>query len=207
MRKILMKSKKNQINATEKKINSFRTLPVGWHYGSGIAPLDKVLDLAIQLNQWAGFMGFEATDAFPDIDGEVLLTVYDGDIYLEFFIEADGSINYIREEGDKEVDSKEKISLHQAINYIEKIGFLKCRLSVPSTRSTMIQRGKGSQALRLSQVKPTKSQCLRSNAPFGLVGVNVHTYEGSTRQLRGIRQYSGKSRQIFSAGKVAILSK
>ena len=122
MRKILMKSKKNQINATEKKINSFRNLPVGWHYGSGIAPLAKVLDLAIRLNQCAGLMGFEATDAFPGIDGEVLLTVYDGDVYLEFSIEVDGSINYIREQGDKEVDSDDKISLLQAINYIVNIG-------------------------------------------------------------------------------------
>lgn len=207
MRKILMKSKKNQINATEKKINSFRNLPVGWHYGSGIAPLAKVLDLAIKLNQWAGSMGFEATDAFPGIDGEVMLTVYDGDIYLEFSIEVDGSINYIREEGDKEIDSKEKISLHQAINYIKKIGLSKWRLSVQSTRNTMIQGRKDSRELRLSRAKPTKSQFSRRNAPFKLVGVNVHTYEHSTRRLLEIRQCSGKSPQVFSAPKVAILSK
>jgi hypothetical protein len=202
-----MNSKKNQISITEKKINSFKSFPVGWHYGSGIAPVAKVLDLAIHLNKHAGLLGFEATDAFPGIDGEVMLTVYDGDIYLEFSIEVDGSINYIREQGDKEVDSKEKISLHQAINYIEKIGILKCRSSVRSTRTNMIQGLKDLRVLRLSQVKPTRSQSLRRNAPFKLVGVNVHTYEGSTRRLPEIRQCSGKSHQIFSADKVAILSK
>jgi len=202
-----MKSKKNQINTTQKKINSFKALPVGWHYGSGIAPLAKVLDLAIQLNQCAGLMGFEATDASTGIDGEVMLTVYDGDIYLEFSIEVDCSINYIREQGDKEVDSEEKISLLQAINYIVNIGLSKWRLSVQSTRNTMIQGRKDSRELRLSRAKPTKSQFSRRNAPFKLVGVNVHTYEDSTRRLLEIRQCSGKSPQVFSAKKVAILSK
>ncbi|PZV13427.1 MAG: hypothetical protein DCF20_15465 [Pseudanabaena sp.] len=202
-----MKSKKNQINATEKKINSFRTLPVGWHYGSGIAPLAKVLDLAIQLNQFAGLMGFEATDAFPGIDGEVMLTVYDGDIYLEFSIEVDGSINYVHEQGDEEVDSDDKISLYQAINHILKIGFSKWRSSVLSTRNNMIQRRKDSRDMRLSRAKPTKSQFSRRNAPFKPAGVNVRTYEVSTRQLREIRQCSGKSHQPFSVDKVAILSK
>jgi len=206
MRSILMKSKKNQINATEKKINSFKALPVGWHYGSGIAPLAKVLDLAIRLNQYAGIMGFEATDAFPGIDGEVLLTVYDGDIYLEFSIEVDGSINYIREQGDKEVDSDDKISLHQAINYIEKIGILKCRSSARSTRNTTIRGVKGSQALLSSQAKPTKSQFSMRNVPFKLVDVNAHTYELSTRRLLEIRQSSGKSPQVFTTKKVVILS-
>ncbi len=202
-----MKSKKNQINATEKKINSFKALPIGWHYGSGIPPLAKVLDQANRLNQYAGLMGFEATDAFPGIDGEVMLTVYDGDIYLEFSIEVDSSIDYIHEHGGKEVDSKEKISLHQAINYIEKIGILKCRLSVLSTQTTMIQGRKDSRVLRLSQVKPTKSQSSRKNAPFKLAGVNARTYEGSTPQLLVTHQYSGKSQQVLSAKKVAIASK
>jgi hypothetical protein len=202
-----MKSKKNQINATEKKINSFKALPVGWHYGSGIAPLAKVLDLAIRLNQCAGLMGFEATDTFPGIDGEVMLTVYDGDIYLEFSIEVDGSINYVREQGNEEVDSDDKISLYQAINHIVNIGFSKWRSSVLSTRNNMIQRRKDSRDMRLSRAKPTKSQFLRRTAPFKLVGANVRTYENSTRRSLEIRQCSGKSHQRFSADKVALLSK
>jgi len=202
-----MKSKKNQINATEKKISSFKSLPVGWHYGSGIPPSDKVLLLAGRLNSCAGLMGFEDTDVFPGIDGEIMLTVYDGDIYLEFLIEVDGLINYIREQGDKEVDSKEKISLLQAINYIVNIGISKWRLSVSSIRSTMIQGRKDSRVLRLSQVEPTKSQSSRRNVPFKPAGVNAHTYERSTPRLLVNHQYSGKSHQVLSAKKVAIASK
>jgi len=202
-----MKSKKSQINTTEKKITSFKDLPVGWHYGSGVPPSDKALTLASRLNSCAGIMGFEATDAFPSIDGEIMLTVYDGDIYLEFFIEVDGSINYIREQGDKEVDSEEKISLLQAINYIVNIGISKWRLSVSSIRSTMIQGRKDSRVLRLSQVKPTKSQSSRRNVPFKPAGVNARTYERSTPRLLVNHQYSGKSHQVLSAKKVAIASK
>jgi len=202
-----MKSKKNQINATEKKINSFKFLPVGWHYGNGIPPSDKVLGWASRLNLYAELAGFEATDVFPGIDGEIMLTVYHGDIYLEFSIEVDGSINYIREQGDKEVDSKENISLHQATSYIEKIGILKWRLSESSIQNTMIQGRKDSRVLRLSQVKPTKSQSSRRNAPFKLAGLNARTYGSSTPQLLVNHQYFGKSHQVLSVNKVATVSK
>jgi hypothetical protein len=196
-----MKNKKNPISATEQKINSFKDLPIGWHYGSGIPPSDKILALANQLNRYAGLMNFEATDAFPGIDGEVMLTVYDGDIYLEFSIELNGLINYVREQSDEEVDSREQISLHEAINYIEKIGILKCRSSVSFTPNITIRERKDSRVPRLSRVKPIESQFSMRNVQFKQVEAYARTYESSTLQLQENHRYSGKSHLTSSTNK------
>lgn len=56
---------------------------------------------------------------FVGDSGEIRLTVYHGDYYLEFTIEIDQTITYRRELGEQEQDYQEGLSLDEAIEIIK----------------------------------------------------------------------------------------
>jgi hypothetical protein len=91
-----------QNHKTEEKIRTFADLQVGWHYGNGIRPSDKAIEKALILNTEAIKSGFEQTNAFPGIDGEIRVTAYHQSIYVEMTIEIDDSVTYIYEFDDNE---------------------------------------------------------------------------------------------------------
>ena len=100
---------------TRRKIESFRELEAGWCYGEGVAFDEKMLEVALKFNRFAAAQGFAETDAFPGTEGEIMYTVYLGEHYLEFTINPpDGSVDYLREWGDEEVESEEGLSLSDA---------------------------------------------------------------------------------------------
>lgn len=99
---------------TVTKMESFQYLPVGWHYGEGRPCAPEVLRQALLLHNTIIALGFSETDAFPGIDGGILLTVYEGVEYFAFRLEIDGTIIYSRETQDVEVDERENLTLSQA---------------------------------------------------------------------------------------------
>lgn len=101
-------------NPTIGKVYNFKNLKDGWHYGEGISFQNSTIDNAISLIKQAVKLAFYATDAFPGLDGEIMCTIYFRDHYLEFIIESDGSITFVREEGDEEVCYQEGLSLQDA---------------------------------------------------------------------------------------------
>ncbi len=105
------------ILTTSKKIDGFKKLQSGWHYGSGIAPSDEVIKKAQSINLVAVFSGMK-TDAFPGIDGEIQVTCYPDGEYWAFTIEIDGSINFYRENKFGEEVEGLELSFNEAIKKI-----------------------------------------------------------------------------------------
>ena len=68
---------------TIKKIESFRRLRDGWHYGEGIAFDENIIGNALNLHNIATKLGFFETDAFPYADGSIMITIYYKSDYLE----------------------------------------------------------------------------------------------------------------------------
>jgi len=101
-------------HSTIAKMLSFQQLPVGWHYGEGRPCVVVALLQALYLHRYAQILGLTETDAFPGIDGALLLTVYDGDDTLAFQCELDGSISYVLERNDLEVAETEDLTMAQA---------------------------------------------------------------------------------------------
>lgn len=97
------------------KMESFQNLPHGWHYGEGGPCAPSVLEQAIRLHQEIINLGFSTTDAFPGVDGGMLLAAYEGAEYFTFRLEVDGSITYYRETQDVEVDEQERLTWAQAL--------------------------------------------------------------------------------------------
>ena len=98
---------------TSRKIQSFMDLPVGWHYGEGQPCAPSIRDAALQTHAFLLGLGFAETDAFPGIDGGLLLTIYHAAHYFELRFENDGTITYRHEIDDIEIDEQEALGLQQ----------------------------------------------------------------------------------------------
>jgi hypothetical protein len=123
---------------TTKKIRAFRRLKAGWHYGEGYSFDENVLHKAIKLHEHALLLGLYETDAFPGIDGSVILTVYGGPECLEFTLTPSGEMQYRRERDDVEVYDEESITLPQAEDILRTFRRERCRPFAFSTLGTMI---------------------------------------------------------------------
>lgn len=74
-----------------KKLNTFRDLPAGWHYGSGGPISDEVLLRAGELVRILGWLGFTRSDAFANEDGDVLVTAYHRQHYISIGVALAGT--------------------------------------------------------------------------------------------------------------------
>ena len=106
-------------DSTANRIRSFEKLPQGWHYGEGCPPQREIIDAALELNNKARDSGFLETDAFPGIDGEIRVTVYQGPDYLEFTVESNGTITFVHESEDQELTCEEGLALEETKEKIE----------------------------------------------------------------------------------------
>jgi hypothetical protein len=93
---------------TATKILSFGQLPVGWHYGEG-GPINRnIINTAIALFWQFFWPRFTDTDAFPGVDGEIMVTAYEGNHYVEVIVEADGTMSLTHEFEDEEMCALER---------------------------------------------------------------------------------------------------
>ena len=100
--------------STENKIKGFRELPRAWNFGKGHSPEDWTVETAIVLNSKARTLGFMETDAFPGTDGEIMVTIYFHNHYLEFTIEPTRKITFYRERNKIEISYQEEVSVEDA---------------------------------------------------------------------------------------------
>jgi hypothetical protein len=102
------------VRDTERKLRSFAALQPGWHYGEGGPIEGEILDDAIALNRYALHLGFARTNAFPGLNGEARVTIYDGEHYLEFTVEPDRAIDYYHELDGQRVSRELGLSVQSA---------------------------------------------------------------------------------------------
>ncbi len=112
-------------NATP-KIASFRDLEPGWCFGEGVGPQENVIALATRLNALAAEHGFDSSDAFPGVNGEIQVDFNRGNKCYEFIIETDESITYYVEEeiGSDWVDKehREGLTMSEAEALVSRVG-------------------------------------------------------------------------------------
>ncbi|MEZ4713750.1 MAG: hypothetical protein R3A44_41565 [Caldilineaceae bacterium] len=91
------------MQSTIEKIQSFADFEAGWSFGEGVAFAQNALDKASQLAKTAHTLGFHETDAFPGLNGEVMVTVYQGNEYWEFTLQPTATITFVYERDDETV--------------------------------------------------------------------------------------------------------
>ena len=92
----------NLLNTLE-KIRSFGTLGKGWHYGEGKGPSLETLELAEKVAKRLHLEFFCKIDAFPGIWGEIQVTGYLPEYFIEINILSNCSIEFLVEDKNHEM--------------------------------------------------------------------------------------------------------
>lgn len=105
--------------ATIKKIEGFRELKEGWNFGEGEPFNDNIIDQAKFINKEIIEYGFLETDAFPGSSGEIMVTLYYDDKYLEFTVEPDCTITFAKEKDKEIIEYKEGFTTDKALEKVK----------------------------------------------------------------------------------------
>lgn len=188
----LDRSSYNNLQETQRKITSFADLPDGWHYGDGVAPTPNMITAAYQWHSKLAAMGFSLTDAFPGVEGEILLSGYRDNHTFELMLETDYSVSFYHEDDGKIVFSSLRNSQQDAENAIKDATGELWSTSDFFTIDISTVKGIASQEWR--------SKIMEVAAPsFSMIAFAKQEYHyapiyGNTiRQLLASRQYSGYS--------------
>lgn len=185
-----------QLNFTAAKIRAFADLQPGWHFGSGRGPSPEAISGALFLNGALVQSGIVNTNAFPGVSGEVQVSAYSGDSYIELIVNPDLSIDAHFEIGGVEVDSAEGLSLVHALAKIQiyrgkawlSSGYYIRNTSTPSESALPVSRFD-------PQVTAQGFRSLTKIASGKVVQASANTSQDITVTSRDRRQYSGFSTQ------------
>ncbi len=82
----------------EEKLRSFASLPKGWDFGEGHAPTKIVIDRAIDIYKLGKELNLDA-EVFPVADGNIEVSLYTRDHFMDIFVRADGKMDFSYEVG------------------------------------------------------------------------------------------------------------
>jgi len=121
-------------NAIE-KLKSFSGLRDGWHFGEGFSPTDDTIRMAAVFIERAS-LALMKTDVFPGAYGEIQVSIYFKNYYLEFIIELSGNVTFVLERDDIELKYIEDLSFNSALEELS--AFRKQLCNYSSGLSTQI---------------------------------------------------------------------
>lgn len=180
------------------KLDTFLALESGWHFGEGVATKPEPFRNAKNLVERA-LMSSLSVDVFPGIEGEVMVCMYRGADYLEFTFETNGTVTYLRELGDSEVELCEGLSLADASRKFDAFQEELClSISELSIETTTTQQKRDSKAwhLKIPQMGGSLVSKLTASIIWKIISVDTsesYMYQG--RQMSS-NQFSGASQCI-----------
>lgn len=139
------------------KLETFRHLPAGWHYGKGGPISADAINRAKHVVDTLAINGFTHTDVFPNEGGEVLVTAYHQEHYLSVTVEEQGyTLNHERAGND--VSFAESLDFPTLSKSLNKIAREIWNMSGFSTRGNMtIPLGASTTSLSLDQAMVSNS--------------------------------------------------
>ena len=139
---------------TKRRIELFAQMDKGWDYGKGLPFASGVVSLALRVHKAMVANGFYSTDAFPSPSGEIVVTLYSGNNYVEMEVRPDLLLNFTWERDDVEVVAAEDLKIEDAERYLKQLREESWKLSASSTpyttttlRSASTARPSGNRAL------------------------------------------------------------
>ena len=125
VKQVFLKEKPDSVS---QKLEAFASLKDGWHYGSGLAPTLKTIELARELNQLAALLGFSKRNVFPGKGGEITFVIYDEEKDHSFQISPDATVRYWDEAAD-DIEIDEGLAFQIAKSRIISFALTKWHLS------------------------------------------------------------------------------
>lgn len=177
-------------HTTQDKIKSFLNLRKGWHFGEGVPPSLEVVDCALKIVNQADFDDIK-TNAFPGICGELLVTLYQGDVCYEFIINTDLSIDFVEEKKDIDVRELDGLHIADALNITSKLCEAGWETTLGASKKSITTRKESDSSVSHSAFQATEvSPSLRKIVSTGQAKPYVGTLVSSTDQYLMIPQYS-----------------
>jgi hypothetical protein len=169
---------------TLKKIETFSDLPAGWHYGKGraasVSTVSRAKDIFTQYVQ----VGFLTTDAFPGKDGEIMITGYKDNFYVECTVENNGRYSVIGEKDKALIVESTYANEGQAIDAITQVALRAWNTFVSYTLNISTQGEMNSKASHLKTLQMTgQLQYYYANASVGVVKVGAPTSGATTYRM------------------------
>lgn len=179
---------------TISKINSFSTINNGWHYGRGRPPSASTISMAASVNNFLVQVGLTTTDAFPGIDGEIMVTAYLNDLYCECIVESNGTYSVNTEVNSVDVVSCKNMSEADVIGTLFGVARTQWNISGSSTLVTTMA-GEESSKVLLSGTHQTgpvfQSYSVGASINTNMVGANISG--GTIEQSHQNPQFFGVS--------------
>ncbi len=182
-------------------IRSFAKLPDGWHYGTGTGAVDAAVDTALYVNSLLIDYGARNIEAFPAVDGGILVSGYHDRDTLEVLCRPDGGMDFIHEVDDDLVNEQDSVSTNEIEEFLGGLEWLPQNLFAHCTQSISVKKGDASLVWPSSPHPQTGGyQYSRQNAPLALVDANVAIFIASTEASLDFLMSSGGSILMFSQG-------
>jgi hypothetical protein len=184
------------ISGTAEKIDSFSTLPKKWYYGSGAPPQHDTIESALWWNSKLIGAGFDKTDAFPGVNGEIMVTGYSGPHYIEVLVEPNLRIDLIYEINKQEQIHLECVTTFDAYKTLEQVTGGICNISAYSTQGILTVNAMSLKALHS---KYTMMELPSSNDPASkpLNQLSANTFENFIPTWAASRLSSGFSTKQY----------
>jgi len=176
---------------TLEKVRAFMAMEEGWHFGEGVPPTREIVKKALNIAESASLL-LLTTDVFLGVSGEIQVSIYFKNHYLEFIVEPDEAITYVRELDDQEVEYEEGINIDEAIEKLNSFGEEIWQItSGRSTPSILIESKKDSSAWHSKIHQTVASLFSTVSAQKVTVMKSANTSEFSTKQFLATLQSSG----------------
>lgn len=188
---------KNSVE-TANKLQNFLALKKGWNFGEGEVFEIEIINLATALHEEFLLRNFIETDAFPGSNGEVMLTIYHEEHYLEFILELDRTITLLYEVNDQEVFSKEKLSISTTITWLDKfMEILWMQSEFLVTNNTIKEKSDSPALLLETQVNNQAYPSLTRSVSWKPTMGYANTYASTINQFPTSHLSSGSFRQSY----------
>lgn len=188
-------------------IRSFSNLPVGWHYGSGVGADPYAVDVALSITSLLIDHQVRNIEAFPDLDGGVLVCGYHKQDTLEVLCRPSGRIDYVHEIDDVPAKERENASQRQVEEYLGELewrqrnSFVSYTQNITAVKKDVLQ-------VWLSKLLLTMEEYpyLRRNAESRQTDANVAISIVSTEESLRIPIFSGESNLTYSQETAGLLA-
>jgi hypothetical protein len=100
------------------RLNALLDLPDGWHYGSGKKVRRELVELTKAILPRLRAMGAKSFEAFPVLDGGVMLSAYRDAVDVDIIIHEADKVSLVVEAGDVELFEASELHIDVAIGII-----------------------------------------------------------------------------------------
>ncbi|MCY4190351.1 MAG: hypothetical protein OXD42_03330 [Rhodospirillaceae bacterium] len=100
------------------RICSFAKLPEGWHFGEGVGATEVAVNSALAINTLLADYQSRKIEAFPCVDGGVVVCGHQGVDVVEIQCDPDGSMHLEHERERELVEERETVSIYDIEAYL-----------------------------------------------------------------------------------------